>query len=817
MIFYFILNKKIKMYIKFKNFRCYDDKTFEFDDIGMSLISAPSGQGKSTILMGINFALYGSSIKDKVIKHGEKTCLVEFMFQGMKIIRTRKPTRLIVNDIYEDDAAQNIINEKFGSTFHITGYISQNQRDSFIIMNSNEKIQFLEKYAFNDVNLSEIKERCKNIIKKRKDELNKTLTQIESTNEFIKDLKVPEEIKFPLPGKNRDLLISNEEKRYKNCETRIKKHKRLLNDTQKELNDLEIFLTYSKSKDENIDNLISKLNALSLEDYSNYVGDEMLEEYQNRLINILNRKELIYLENTLQTDKEKLERRKQKELIENAEKINKIENELWKDYSKDETIENINDLKNTLKDARQISFYKTQLQDVDEDNVGLDVELENLVKENNEQKDLHDKLKKQGIVYNCPSCSEKLHFINDSLCISNIVVPDDVDINDVKKKINLLTSKIKSLEQHILSTRNKIEHNKKINKQINDIVEQYEEELNEENLKEDLDVMENYYKYNMRQDKEIIELRKSKFSSNIIDDEKDIISQELHIDQLKEKCGEREDTDNITEDELREMIKIEQNKKDSITRLKNTKNNIEKEKQEQHLQIENKKNEYIAKYKEIRTPEELLEIINTTNSSIIGEENDKEKHFNNLQEIKEYQRYIEDKKVYDKYINTLSELKEKEIEDNKKYVASVLLRDKILESESIAMMNIIDSINTHAQLYLEHFFPENPMTIYLRTFKEDSKKNDKPQINFEIFYKNMECDLNNLSGGEISRVVLAFTLALSDMFNTPILMLDECTASLDQESSEIVFNTIKENFRNKPVLIIAHQVSHGVFDKVINI
>jgi len=805
------------MYIKFKNFRCYDEKTFEFDDIGMCLISAPSGQGKSTILMGINFALYGSSVKDKVIKHGEKTCLVEFMFQGMKITRTRKPTRLIVNDIYEDDAAQSIINEKFGSTFHITGYISQNQRDSFIIMNSNEKIQFLEKYAFNNVNLSEIKERCKNIIKKRKDELNKTLTQIESTNEFIKDLKVPEEIKFPLPGKNRDLLISNEEKRYKNCEIRIKKHKRLLNDTQKELNDLEIFLTYSKSKDENIENLISKLNNLSLEDYSDYVGDEIFEEYQNRLVNILNRKELIYLENTLQTDKEKLERRKQKELIENAEKINKIENELWKNYSKEETIENINDLKNTLKDARQISFYKTQLQDVNEE-VELDIEeLENFIKENNEQKDLYDKLKKQGIVYNCPSCSEKLHFINDNLCVSNIVVPDDIDINDVKKKINLLTSKIKTLEQRISSTKNKIEHNKKINKQINDIVEQYEEELIEENLKEDLDVMENYYKYNMRQDKEIIELRKSKFSSNIIDDEKDIISQELHIKQLKEKCGEREDTDNITEDELREMIKIEQNKKDAIIRLNNMKNSIEKEKSEQYMQIENKKDDYIAKYKEIRTSEELLKIINEINNSISEEENNKETHFNNLQEIKEYLRYIEDKKVYDKYINTLSELKEKEIEDNKKYVASVLLRDKILESESIAMMNIIDSINTHAQLYLEHFFPENPMTIYLRTFKEDSKKNDKPQINFEIFYKNMECDLNNLSGGEISRVVLAFTLALSDMFNTPILMLDECTASLDQESSEIVFNTIKENFRNKPVLIIAHQVSHGVFDKVINI
>lgn len=805
------------MYIKFKNFRCYDDKTFEFDDIGMTLISAPSGQGKSTILMGINFALYGSSTKDKVIKNGEKTCSVEFMFQNMKILRTRKPTRLIVNDIYEDDSAQNIINEKFGSTFNITGYISQNQRDSFIIMNSNEKIQFLEKYAFNNVNLSEIKERSKNIIKQRKDELNKTLTQIESTNEFIKDLKVPKEVKFPLPGKNRELVISNEEKRYKNCETRIKKHKRVLNDTQRELNDLEIFLTYTKSKDENIENLISKLDALSLEDYSDYVGDEVLEEYQNRLINILNRKELVYLQNTLQTDKEKLDRRKQKELLENSEKITKIENELWKDYTKEETLENINDIKNTLKDAKQISFYRTQLhKDVIEDDSELEHELENLLKENNEQKDLYDKLKKQGIVYNCPSCSEKLHFVNDNLCVSDIVVPSGVDINEVKNTINTLTSKIKKLEQHILSARNKIEHNNSVNKKIDDIVEQYEEELNEESLNEDLEVMENYYKYNIRQEKELNEIRKSKFSSNILDDEKDIITQELQIEKLKEKCGGENEDDN-TEEELRDMIKIEQNKKDAISRMNNMRNNIEREKKEQYLQIENKREEYIAKYKDIRTTCELLEIIKNTNDAIMEEENSKEKHYNNLQEIKEYERYIEEKKVYDKYINSVSELKEKEKEDNKKYVASVLLRDKILESESIAMMNIIDSINTHAQLYLEYFFPDNPMTIYLRTFKEDSKKNDKPQINFEIFYKNMECDLSNLSGGEISRVVLAFTLALSDMFNTPILMLDECTASLDQESSEIVFNTIKENFRNKPVLIIAHQVSHGIFDKVINI
>ena len=81
----------------------------------------------------------------------------------------------------------------------------------------------------------------------------------------------------------------------------------------------------------------------------------------------------------------------------------------------------------------------------------------------------------------------------------------------------------------------------------------------------------------------------------------------------------------------------------------------------------------------------------------------------------------------------------------------------------------------------------------------------------------MECDLNMLSGGELSRVVLAFTLALGEMFNTPMLLLDESTASLDQEATTVVFDAIKENFKGKMVLIIAHQVIQGVFDKIIKL
>ena len=35
----------------------------------------------------------------------------------------------------------------------------------------------------------------------------------------------------------------------------------------------------------------------------------------------------------------------------------------------------------------------------------------------------------------------------------------------------------------------------------------------------------------------------------------------------------------------------------------------------------------------------------------------------------------------------------------------------------------------------------------------------------------MEADINMLSGGELSRVVLGYTLALGEMFNTPMILL----------------------------------------------
>ena len=96
------------MKIKFTNFLCYNNNTFEFGNKGLTLILGSSGTGKTSRLRGIYFALYG--IGTKLQTYGKTSMKVEFEFDTLNIVRTKRPNRLIVNNIYEDEVGQEIIN-----------------------------------------------------------------------------------------------------------------------------------------------------------------------------------------------------------------------------------------------------------------------------------------------------------------------------------------------------------------------------------------------------------------------------------------------------------------------------------------------------------------------------------------------------------------------------------------------------------------------------------------------------------------------------------------------------------------------------------
>ena len=88
------------MKLKLVNFLCHENFEIDLGSKGISLLSGNSGSGKTSILKAIFFALFGEG--NKLQMYGKTSCSVELSFDDMKIIRTKRPNRLIVNDIYED-------------------------------------------------------------------------------------------------------------------------------------------------------------------------------------------------------------------------------------------------------------------------------------------------------------------------------------------------------------------------------------------------------------------------------------------------------------------------------------------------------------------------------------------------------------------------------------------------------------------------------------------------------------------------------------------------------------------------------------------
>ena len=814
------------MKLRLVNFRCYKDKTFDFGENGLNLISSPSGAGKSSILIGIYFALYGSG--QKVTNHGETSCSVEFTFKDLFIIRSKKPNRLIVHyneKKYEDDAAQSIINGEFGKEFSVIGYIAQNALNSFIVMSPTDKLLFLEKFAFNDLDLPEIKNKCKSLIQKRNEEFFKKMAQVQSIEQVLGELIEPEKVDFPIKTINIPRTIKNEEIRLKNCEKMIIKYSRDIEKVKNELNDVKVLNALLKNKDENCENICSKLSFLNIsEEEIVFIGDEELIQLKKKLKQVLSLEELTKLRSQLDDSLKQLSLMKEKEISEYQTQIKNKEDVLWNEYTKEDCITFINDLKDTKKDAEKISFLKKQKKNVISTNdiMKNEGDIQRKKDELQEKKELLDIVQKKNKTYHCPSCSSSLIFENNKLykIEEKSINIKTIDERELTIEIKKLKNEIENDEKKLLNEKSYIENNIKIENEIDDIQSSYEEELNYESISDDLEQMQNYYKTQNVIENDLNKLKTNmdneKFSSSYSMFENKVERLKKSIIELESKLSGDDDIEECDEEELRNLIYTEQNKQTELKKINEKKIEYEKEKEKERIEHEKLKQRHIEIYESVNMEAKLIEMIDECNNNLL-EQNEKLKlHTENLHKISLYNKYIEEKDKYQNWKNKLTVAKNDEEEIKNKYNASKLLLEKIIEAEYISMVNIVDNINLYSQNYLDSFFPDNPITVNLSCFKE-TKKNSKPQINIEISYKGMDCDINSLSGGETSRVILAFTLALGEMFNTPLLMLDECTASLDSESTSIVFDTIKENFKNKSVLVVAHQCTEGIFDKIIKI
>ena len=816
------MKHKTSMKIRMKDFLCYSDSTFDFGESGVALLSGPSGAGKTSILRGIFFALFGEG--NKLQACGSTSCRVELEFDGIKIIRTKRPNRLVVNDVFEDESGQSFIDKMFGETFKISGYIQQNNLNSFILMSPIDKLAFLEKFAFRDVDLAKIKARCKAYITQTSDALVAVVSQLDMAKKVLEKMELPEEKIFPLKCKKpeREKAIKNENIKLKNCHTLINRSARNAKIIYQEISDTRVLEATLKARTESLLDLEKTLLSLDEEiAKSVYIGDDALKSLETSLTEVVAMRDIKTLEKQIKTDLEKLKKMKEdEESIMNKRIEECIETE-WKEYSKEDLISTIEDLKKCLIDVTKIQALKDDIKNLAcvslEKHQTNKKELETMESELETTQSLYDKLFAQQSSYSCPSCSVKLRLVNEELIMTSVEVIE-ADLDALKDEITKLKRNISRLQKIVRDEENKIDRKITNESEIDKISSTYEELPSLEEVRGDLEYLRNYQatQNELEKKKKSLEkdIKEGNFSSSYFTFKNGVEKMEIKLNSLREKVGNNiPETD---EEDLRELINNQKQKRDNIYSVKKRQEETSNAITNCKNVLENASEKHIKDYGNVKDAKELEKNASIEEDTLRELEIKKKKHEENLKGIEEWEKYQSSLENYRKWEVKVEELEAEEKVAVKEHASATKLKDKILEAESMAMINIIDSINSHARVYLDCFFPVDPISVNLQTFKE-TKKSTKPQINIEIEYKGMESDLNMLSGGELSRVVLAYTMALAEMFNTPLLLLDECTASLDQELSEIVFNAIKENFNGKMTLLIAHQVVTGSFDKIIRL
>lgn len=798
------------MKLKLKNFRCYLEKEIDFGSDGVVLLSGQSGVGKTTLLLAINFCLYGTGTK--VTSFGKTGCSVVFEIKDLKVTRTKRPNRLVVEykgKKYEDLEAQGIIDNLYGKCFETTCYLQQNALKSFILMSASDKLEFLEKFALNGIDLEKIKKRCYATIKARNEQLISTTSRLEMTEKHFETLTKPDLCEFPVKCKP-----SQREKYIQNHQIKLKNNDLLLRKTEKKISILterKNGFILSKSQRENLekrnDDIKVKLEKLNKRLKEVNFSEKNFLNLQRRLSSLLKQKEKINLKTTLEQNRKRLTEIELQDLNERSSEIQILNSQLYQQGSQEEisaTIELIE------KGQKIVAIYESVL-----------LRLKNR-KEYTPSEQLRQDLEQlrqdleQLELYQCPKCQTSLKFMDGFLVETDLEIHSKQPISEPNLEL-----KKGAIEAQIIETENLLEKSKKnealfseLSRQIISLEEEYSNvgfEIDEktdklpssDDLKEELKNLHEYLASQSAMEKRILTLEKGGKSSVVRKLEKELKTmEELYA------TFPVEEIEVSSEENLRREIEKETEKKTVLEYLVREQRELAND----LVLVERE----LEKNKPTEDPTADLDSEISKKTELLSQRNQLEEISKKLQEFSGYSTALIEYENWERKVKTLGE---EEILLRKLYSASTLLKEKILEAESIAIMNVVESINLYSQEYLDLFFPDNPIIVRLMPFKVAQKDKGKehaksrPQITVEIDYKGNPCDLSSLSGGELARVILAYTLALCEIFNAPLLMLDECTASLDQELAGVVMEGIRNRFREKLVIVIAHQCVTGDFDR----
>jgi DNA repair exonuclease SbcCD ATPase subunit len=144
-------------------------------------------------------------------------------------------------------------------------------------------------------------------------------------------------------------------------------------------------------------------------------------------------------------------------------------------------------------------------------------------------------------------------------------------------------------------------------------------------------------------------------------------------------------------------------------------------------------------------------------------------------------------------------------------------KDLAVELSYKVLDETVETLNANLNSTLATMF-EAPIQVSVDLFREvKSRGISKPNVNLNVVYKGRKDALDKMSGGEIDRLSIGLTLSCAAVTKTPLLMLDEQFASLNDSLRTLAKDAIAKYASDKLAIIVSHNDVLGDYTDNINL
>ncbi len=829
------------MRITLSNFRCHSNRQFELPDSGLVLLSGSSGSGKTTLLKAILYALFGSKAIRKPYTFGVATCSVTLEeFKGMKVHRTNRPNRVVVNDNLEDAAAQAYIDERLGMSydeFLISSYIPQKNNSSVLSLAQSEQLHMIKTLAFEGEQNELHKGKLKEMIRESSNNLVKKHTETQFSQREVDRIQtsvVP--VEFPLTVRKGDTI----DKTIDDYHTRVRSYsKRMatLLERKAEFNEelqnhvhaqAELEMTNDKLSD--VNNQLARIDARHHQ--LKVVLQDLPEDLETRMETTeleIQYLELVKERTALQTQYSQI---KTDEAEERATQKAQLERELWKNRSSENANAKLQNYQQKLqlweqflKATNELGNLQRELEYAESSQDEMIGDYQQLVEHIKEEKaELYlqkerlaiaaEKLALEKEIMHCPECDAPLRWQNKNLVSVHDHAP--VEEREYKVEIELLEKRISDLDKTTAGHERVL---RRVHAIHFPVLRKIDPQLYKQ-MKQKVQMLTTFIAQNEQREKELFRIARESAGNYVTPALKSIKQ------QLDTKKNEQDDIYQILDTmPTKDITTLSEQLRDLSKQIVHYQEHTE-ELQELDAELEQLRRKFKHHNSRIHSLEKKMAGIDAAalKNKITGFERDIAKAKKKQTRDEEVGEHLDQFLAYRDQQQELDRWEDKLVDAGKQlktaekiHTAHLTLRDKYVQAEILALESTISSINEHTRYYLDTFFADHQLSAVLEATHK-GKKIQTLKISTAINYKGNEYDnISQMSGGEFDRCTLSSICGINSMLGSPILVLDESLASLDTDTNTEIIRFLSELAQDKLILVCSHEAVRGIFDEIVEL